>query len=210
MAGAATGASADMTGEQMKGCYPRIPKKEQLFCIALQPGRPPRVLLYPRLIHHCIPLAGTLRRGAAAQAAPAATLPTEATMATTTTVASTTTTSLAAALPTTGGRRGPRGEGSPAMATEDSPATTGARATTPATTMAMGITPAMAMATTQVMAMATVTTTTTTGAVVSETASVLPISSAATSAQATSAPGQTTMVDQLIWPFLLFDIDLEI
>merc|ERR1712037_1004632 len=137
-------------------------------------------------------MTGTLRRGAAAQAAPAATLPTEATMATTTTVASTT--SLAAALPTTGGRRGPRGEGSPAMATADSPATTGARATTPATTMAMGITPAMAMATTQVMAMATVTTTTT-GAAVSETASVLPISSAATSARATSAPGQTTMVD---------------
>merc|ERR1712037_60337 len=155
-------------------------------------------------------MTGTLHRGAAAQAAPAATLPTEATMATTTTVASTTTTSLAAALPTTGGRRGPRGEGSPAMATEDSPATTGARATTPATTMAMGITPAMALATTQVMAMATVTTTTTTGAVVSETASVLPISSAATSAQATNAPGQTTMVDQLIWPFKLFDIDLEI
>merc|ERR1712037_594924 len=140
-------------------------------------------------------MTGTLRRGAAAQAAPAATLPTEATMATTTTVASTTTTaSLAAALPTTGGRRGPRGEGSPAMEMADSPATTGARATTPATTMAMGITPAMAMATTQVMAMATVTTTTT-GAAVSETASVLPISSAATSARATSAPGQTTMVD---------------
>ena len=196
MAGAATGASADMTGEQMKG-----PQKRSNWS-----RHPPHVLLYPRLIHHCIPLAGTLRRGAAAQAAPAATLPTEATMATTTTVASTT--SLAAALPTTGGRRGPRGEGSPAMATADSPATTGARATTPATTMAMGITPAMAMATTRVMAMATVTTTT--GAVVSETASVLPTSSAATSAQATSAPGQTTMVDQLIWPFLLFDIDLEI
>merc|ERR550532_3027977 len=102
--------------------------------------------------------------------------------------------------PYNGRKIGPRGE--------DSPATTGARATTPATTMAMGITPAMAMATTRVMAMATVTTTT--GAVVSETASVLPTSSAATSARATSAPGQTTMVDQLIWSLLLFDIDLEI
>merc|ERR1719348_183352 len=148
-------------------------------------------------------MTGTLHRGAAAQAAPAVTLPT---------VASTTTTSLAAALPTTAGRRGLRGEGSPAMATADSPATTdtttGVRATTPATTMAMGITLAMAMATTLVMAMATATTTT--GAVASETVSVLPTSSAATFAQATSAPDQTTMVDQIIWPLLLIDIYLEI
>merc|ERR1712088_458103 len=93
-------------------------------------------------------MTGTLHRGAAAQAAPAVTLPTEATM-------TTTTTSLAAALPTTGGRRGLRGGGSPAMAMADSPA---------------------AMATTQVTAMATATTTT--GAVVSETVSVLPTSSA--------------------------------
>merc|ERR1712088_897879 len=118
-------------------------------------------------------MTGTLHRGAAAQAAPAVTLPTAATTATTT-VASTTTTSLAAALPTTAGRRGLRGEGSPAMAMADSPATTdtttGVRATTLATTMAM--------ATTQVMAMATATTTT--GAVASETVSVLPTSSAAT------------------------------
>merc|ERR1712130_441368 len=144
-------------------------------------------------------MTGTLHRGAAAQAAPAATLPAEATTATTT-VASTTTTNLAAVLPTMGGRRGLRGEGSPAMATADSPATmdttTGARATTPATTMAMDIILAMAMVTIQV--------TTTTGAVVSETVSVLPTSSAATFDQATSAPDQTTMVDQIIWPLFIY------
>merc|ERR1712233_214860 len=151
-------------------------------------------------------MTGTLHRGAAAQAAPAATLPTEAT----TTVASTTTTNLAAVLPTTGGRRGLRGEGSPAMATADSPATmdttTGARATTPATTMAMDIILAMAMVTIQVtaMGMVTIQVTTTTGAVVSETVSVLPTSSAATFDQATSAPDQTTMVDQIIWPLFIY------
>merc|ERR1712130_271286 len=124
-------------------------------------------------------MTGTLHRGAAAQAAPAATLPAEATTATTT-VASTTTTNLAAVLPTMGGRRGLRGEGSPAMATADSPAT-----------MAMDIILAMAMVTIQVtaMGMVTIQVTTTTGAVVSETVSVLPTSSAATFDQATSAPG---------------------
>merc|ERR1712233_299050 len=125
-------------------------------------------------------MTGTLHRGAAAQAAPAATLPAEAT----------TTTNLAAVLPTMGGRRGLRGEGSPAMATADSPATmdttTGARAPPPATTMAMDIILAMAMVTIQVtaMGMVTIQVTTTTGAVVSETVSVLPTSSAATFDQA--------------------------
>merc|ERR1712130_76304 len=105
-----------------------------------------------------------------------------------------------------GGRRGLRGEGSPAMATADSPATMDTTTTTPATTMAMDIILAMAMVTIQVtaMGMVTIQVTTTTGAVVSETVSVLPTSSAATFDQATSAPDQTTMVDQIIWPLFIY------
>merc|ERR1712088_1308471 len=115
-------------------------------------------------------MTGILHRGAVAPAAPAATLPTEATTAiTTTTVASTTTTSLAAALPTTGGERGLREAdilATTAMA--DSPATTEVRGTILDTTMATDTTLAMAMAITLAMA------TTTTEEVASETANVLP------------------------------------
>merc|ERR1711997_1289506 len=116
-------------------------------------------------------MTGILHRGAVAPAAPAATLPTEATTATTTTVASTTTTSLAAALPTTGGERGLREADILAiMAMADSRATTEVRATILDTTMATDTTLAMAMAT--ILAMAT-----TTEEVVSETVNVLPTSS---------------------------------
>merc|ERR1712083_987521 len=103
-------------------------------------------------------LAGILHRGAVAPAAPAATLPTEATTTTTTTVASTTTTSLAAALPTTGGRRGLREAdilATTAMA--DSPATTEVRGTILDTTLAMAMATTLAMAMAITLAMATTT-----------------------------------------------------
>merc|ERR1711997_1432624 len=92
-------------------------------------------------------MTGILHRGAVAPAAPAATLPTEAT---------TTTTSLAAALPTTGGRRGLREAdilATTAMA--DSPATTEVRGTILDTTMATDTILAMAMDTTLAMATTT-------------------------------------------------------
>merc|ERR1711997_566847 len=136
-------------------------------------------------------MTGILHRGAVAPAAPAATLPTEATTATTTTTvaSTTTTTSLAAALPTTGGRRGLREAdilATTAMA--DSPATTEARATILDTTMATDTTLAMAMAITLAMA-------TTTEEVASETANVLPTSSAVIFVPATNAQDQTIMGD---------------
>merc|ERR1711997_1195119 len=143
-------------------------------------------------------MTGILHRGAVAPAAPAATLPTEAT--TTTTVASTTTTSLAAALPTTGGERGLREAdilATTAMA--DSPATTEVRGTILDTTMATDTTQVLAMDTTLAMAMAiTLAMATTTEEVASETANVLPTSSAVIFGPATNAQDQTIMVDQTI------------
>merc|ERR1712088_648505 len=141
-------------------------------------------------------MTGILHRGAVAPAAPAATLPTEATTTatTTTTVASTTTTSLAAALPTTGGERGLREAdilATTAMA--DSPATTEVRGTILDTTMATDTTLAMAMAITLTMA-------TTTEEVASETANVPPTSSAVIFVPATNAQDQTMMVEtKLLW-----------
>ena len=99
-------------------------------------------------------MAGTLPRGAAAQAAPAATLP--MVVATTTAVATTTITSPASALPTIGGRRG-RQEG-------DFLATTATTMEAKATTLVTTLVTTMA-ATTLGTAMATATTTTTEGAV---------------------------------------------
>merc|ERR1711997_574397 len=139
-------------------------------------------------------MTGILHRGAVAPAAPAATLPTEATTATTTTTvaSTTTTTSLAAALPTTGGRRGLREADILATtAMEDSPATTEVRGTILDTTMATDTTLAMAMAITLAMA-------TTTEEVASETVNVLPTSSAVIFGPATNAQDQTIMVDQTI------------
>merc|ERR1712088_1156243 len=154
-------------------------------------------------------MTGILHRGAVAPAAPAATLPTEATTTatTTTTVASTTTTSLAAALPTTGGERGLREAdilATTAMA--DSPATTEVRDTILAITM--DTTLAMAMATTLAMA-------TTTEEVASETVNVLPTSSAVIFGPATNAQDQTIMVYQTSLSDVhlgvqLFDIYLDI
>merc|ERR1711953_716736 len=138
-------------------------------------------------------MTGILHRGAVAPAAPAATLPTEATMATTTTttVASTTTTttSLAAALPTTEGERGLREADILAiMAMADSPATTEVRGTILDTTMATDTTQVLAMAITLAMA-------TTMEEVASETVNVLPTSSAVIFGPATNAQDQTIMVE---------------
>merc|ERR1712061_123481 len=147
-------------------------------------------------------MTGILHRGAVAPAAPAATLPTEATTATTTTTttvaSTTTTTSLAAALPTTGGERGLREAGILATtAMADSPATTEVRGTILDTTMATDTTLAMAMDTTLAMAMAiTLAMATTMEEVASETANVPPTSSAVIFAPATNAQDQTIMVDQ--------------
>merc|ERR1711997_494435 len=147
-------------------------------------------------------MTGILHRAAVAPAAPAATLPTEATTAitTTTTVASTTTTSLAAALPTTGGERGlQEADILATTAMADSPATTEVRATILDTTMATDTTQVLAMDTTLAMAMATtLAMATTTEEVVSETVNVLPTSSAVIFAPATNAQDQTIMVDQTI------------
>merc|ERR1712088_1128445 len=164
-------------------------------------------------------MTGILHRGAVAPAAPAATLPTEATTTatTTTTVASTTTTSLAAALPTTGGGRGLREAdilATTAMA--DSLATTEVKGTIPATTMATDTTQVLAMDTTLAMAMAiTLAMATTTEEVASETANVLPTSSAVIFGPATNVQDQTIMVDQTSLSDVhlgvqLFDIDLDI
>merc|ERR1711953_783104 len=146
-------------------------------------------------------MTGILHRGAVAPAAPAATLPTEATMATTTTttVASTTTTttSLAAALPTTEGERGLREADILAiMAMADSPATTEVRGTILDTTMATDTTQVLSMDTTLAMAMAiTLAMATTMEEVASETVNVLPTSSAVIFGPATNAQDQTIMVE---------------
>jgi len=158
-------------------------------------------------------MTGILHRGAVAPAAPAATLPTEATTATTTTtVASTTTTSLAAALPTTGGERGLREAdilATTAMA--DSPATTEVRGTILDTTMATDTTQVLAMDTTLAMAMAiTLAMATTTEEVASETVNVLPTSSAVIFGPATNAQDQTIMGDTKLACLMFILVDQTI
>merc|ERR1711974_455466 len=145
-------------------------------------------------------MTGILHRGAVAPAAPAATLPTEAT----TVASTTTTTSLAAALPTTEGERGLREADILATtATADSPATTEVRGTILDTTMAMDTTLAMAMAITLAMA-------TTTEEVASETVNVLPTSSAVIFVPVTNAQDQTIMVDTKLACLMFILVDQTI